>query len=191
MKKSKKWLYDDEPGADEAKRTHSMIGVRKRANNERPMTEDQCEYFKNSVARSVAYVGLRGEPFHVFTPSDNGFGYYFSDSEEVARSYSKNGTIAEVFLNITNPLVIEADGGLWSELPEPKDYRWEVPLTTWKSAEWAKEKGYDGVIIKNVQDCGVFGTVENRVATTYAVFNSDQIKLTSNEHPTSSPDIRK
>lgn len=56
-------------------------------------------------------------------------------------------------------------------------------------AKWAKQNGYDGVIVNNVVDDLSFS--ENGIAATdVIVFKPEQYKLTSNQAPTSDPDIR-
>lgn len=158
--------------------------------NDEPQEGSASEYFKDSKITSPVYCAVKCESYE-FKPTGNGVGFFFSNSEEVARSYSPVGKTHEVYLNIKNPLVINAKGSVWSNLPEPEGYDWQVEFTTWTAAEWAQKNGYDGVIIKNVKDIGTLSPVSNSLATTYAVFASNQIKLTNNTNPTSDPDIRK
>ena len=154
-------------------------------------TEGQVRYFQNSKIQEAVYTAVRGGEFYEFVPTTSGTGFYFSSRKEIAESYSPEHEVYEVYLNLENPLVIDAEGGFWSDLPEPEGYEWQVEFTTWMASEWAKEKGYDGAIIRNVRDSGTYSRIENTVATTYIAFESSQIKLTSNENPTDSKDIRK
>ncbi len=55
-----------------------------------------------------------------------------------------------------------------------------------KFVESLKKQGYDGIVIHTDYDSNVFG--ENN--TQYVVFDSNQIKLTSNKNPTANEDIR-
>ena len=58
-------------------------------------------------------------------------------------------------------------------------------------AAWAKEKGYDGVIFKNMKDTGGYAFVKGRGGSTVVTaFSSEQVKSVDNLKPTSDPDIR-
>lgn len=57
--------------------------------------------------------------------------------------------------------------------------------TRWYARK-AQMEGYDGVIFKNLDDS--IGT--GKESTVVVAFNSNQVKLTSNENPTDDPDIR-
>ena len=62
-------------------------------------------------------------------------------------------------------------------------------LTTRDLGAYAKEKGYDGVIIENITDSGG-QTKGNPKGTIVIAFEANQIKTVSNENPTKSKDIR-
>lgn len=62
-------------------------------------------------------------------------------------------------------------------------------LTTRDLGAYAKENGYDGVIIKNITDSGG-QTKGNPKGTIVIAFEANQIKTVSNETPTKSKDIR-
>ena len=92
----------------------------------------------------------------------------------------------KVYLNLENPLVIDADGNNWDEIPVP----WSDDLMTTRSiAEYAGENGYDGVMIKNVIDTGLYGS-RFETSDIAIAFNSNQIKSVENKEPTKDPDIR-
>ena len=60
-------------------------------------------------------------------------------------------------------------------------------------ARLAKDNGYDGVIIRNIADIGGESNLKKDASPysdIYIAFNSNQIKLTSNENPTENEDIR-
>lgn len=59
-------------------------------------------------------------------------------------------------------------------------------------AKYAKEHGYDGVIVNNVYDNGKFhmDTGIISVGSVYIAFDSNQVKNTDNENPTTDDDIR-
>ena len=106
------------------------------------LTESQQKYFENSKVRDddgrlkVMYHGSTSAGFTVFDPqySDDGISLFFTDSPDVAESYSdsndeyhpdkfssddrKPGNY-KVYLNIENPYVVDANGKAWDELRDP------------------------------------------------------------------------
>ena len=58
------------------------------------LTEDQAEFFKNSVVKDAegrlirVYHGTKNGGFTVFNKADDGISYFFTDNKEVAESYS-------------------------------------------------------------------------------------------------------
>ena len=92
----------------------------------------------------------------------------------------------QVYLNLENPLVIDADKNNWDEIPVP----WSDDLMTTRSiAEYANENGYDGVMINNVIDTGLYGQRFDTSNIAIA-FDSNQIKNVDNANPTNDSDIR-
>lgn len=93
----------------------------------------------------------------------------------------------DVYLNLTNPLIVDANGSKWDEIK----YNGEIH-TTDEMADIAKDEGYDGLIISNLIDEGLYeGMEETEVPSTIAVaFESNQIKSANNTNPTDSEDIR-
>lgn len=177
------------------------------------LTEAQQRFFANSQVRDengnllVVYHGTRKADFSVFKRNQ----IYFTDSKEMADSYSPNGEGFEGYLNITKPLVIDAQGERWSRIPidaETKAFLEKVGASVFKEGgKWrttpadiayAVEDGieegefdYDGIIIKNVDDTGSYRNAEdNVVATDYIAFNSNQFKRKDNTNPTEDMDIR-
>jgi murein DD-endopeptidase MepM/ murein hydrolase activator NlpD len=69
-------------------------------------------------------------------------------------------------------------------------------IDTREAAFIAEKRGYDGVIIKNLHDLGGFLSLdevlsdEEALSDIYIAFNSEQVKLISNQNPTEDPDIR-
>jgi hypothetical protein len=85
-------------------------------NNYRTLTQEQQNYFKDTVVRDdfgdllTMYHGSKSKKFHEFTPQEKiangrvlGDGYYFTTTETGAR-YFGSETIFEVYLNVKNPL---------------------------------------------------------------------------------------
>lgn len=89
-------------------------------------------------------------------------------------SYETGGEVKEMYLNLTNPLIVDANGGNYYKL-YPKYF-----------AD-AKQNGNDGIIVKNVED-----KANTKVGTSdvYIAFKPEQIKNIDNRKPTSDPDIR-
>jgi len=188
----------------------------------RVLTEAQQEYFKDSKIRDedgnllVVYHGTPDGNFTVFdrnqsyyTDKDTGANWFSSNRQMVERNYytdnrqSANGKqIYEVYLNVTNPLVIEGVGKPWNSIDLPNELqnkginkyydflkKEKVDATTASTdqiAKYAKQNGYDGVIFKGIRD----GSSDEVPSDVYAVFNSNQIKNVTNENPTDNPDIR-
>ena len=100
----------------------------------------------------------------------------------------------EVYLNITNPLIVDAEGNSWDELSltEFTGEENETFDNTRDFSKYAKENGYDGVIFKNLHDSGLYAAGKEKfVTSTVAIaFNSSQIKSVANKKPTVDPDIR-
>jgi DNA-binding ferritin-like protein (Dps family) len=181
--------------------------------NGRELSKEQAEYFKDSKAKDengslkVVYHGTRNADFTVFKRNVN----YFTDSKEMADSYSPNGDMYEGYVNITKPYEIDAAGEKWSRIPIDdatrkflQEYgasvfkeggKWRTtPADLASAIEEAVDNGdmdYDGIIIRNVDDTGsYYKGNDTHVATDYIVFNSNQFKNTDNKNPTSDPDIR-
>ena len=98
--------------------------------------------------------------------------YFFSDDYSVANTYADDSRaidyqnaephVITVYLNIKNPMVIDAKGAKWRD--------------TEKHIAEAKDKGHDGVIIKNSRDEYNNTDQGGKASTVYAVFKPSQIK---------------
>lgn len=181
--------------------------------NGRKLSAKQSEYFKDSKALDsngnlqIVYHGTQNADFTVFKRNVN----FFTDSKEMADSYSPNGAMYEGYVNITKPYEIDAAGEKWSKIPvddETKDFlqeygssvfmeggKWRTTTNDLASAiEEAVDNGdmdYDGIIIRNIDDTGsYYKGKDSQLATDYIVFNSNQFKNADNQNPTSDPDIR-
>lgn len=177
------------------------------------LTKEQQEYFKDSKVRDengvlkVVYHGTRKADFTVFKRNIN----FFTDSEEMADSYSPNSEMYKGYLNITKPYEIDARGEKWSKVPideATKEFLQEYGASVFKeSGKWRTtpadiaaaieeavdngELDYDGIIIKNIDDTGSYYKGKGKhLGTDYITFNSNQFKNADNTNPTSKPDIR-
>ena len=110
----------------------------------------------------------------------------------------------KVYLNLENPLEVDAGGEEWSEVKipnqhiakfnetvfqNPDPYGFLDTATTRSFAEYAKAEGYDGVIFKNILDVGGYGGKYNPHTVAIA-FYSNQVKSVANGQPTPAADIR-
>ena len=177
------------------------------------LSAGQREYFADSKVLDengnllLVYHGTRKADFTEFRRNVN----YFTDSAEMADSYSPNGERYAGYLNITNPYIIDAGGEKWSRIPiddETKQFLDERGSSTfeedgaWRTTpadiaaaiEEAVDDGemdYDGIIIRNVDDTGSYSkTGKSVVANDYITFRSNQFKNADNASPTTDRDIR-
>ena len=182
------------------------------------LSEEQQEYFKNSKVRDekgrliAVYHGTPSAGFTVFNKNQN----YYSDSKELAGTYTNNDGMYEGYLNITNPLIIDAHNEKFSGIPinyievDNLDELMEISgLSPFEEdgmmrtstadivsmAEDAVDEGiadYDGVIFKNVYDEGGYGNAEVGTikSNVYVTFESNQFKNIDNTSPTTDKDIR-
>lgn len=139
---------------------------------------------------------------------ENGKFILYDEGENVAESDTADGIYDEfrdwtglgygssnykVYLNLTNPLIVDAKGNQWDELSltEFTGIESDTFDNTRDFSEYAKENGYDGVIFKNLYDNGIYASARERVASTVAIaFDSNQIKSVANTNPTTDADIR-
>ena len=124
-------------------------------------------------------------------------GIYLTDDVYVARAFAsdgrKVGDVLEVYANAQNPLIIDAEGSNYMDIPMPADAPewledsgdWEGRLNADQLPVDAFANGHDAVIIKNVRE-GVGGGP----ATDVILRDSNQMKRTDNKNPSADPDIR-
>lgn len=119
--------------------------------------------------------------------------YFFSDNRNVADSYTDNDLIYNVYVRMENPLIIDAKHSYWQDIPVPSTIDKKELLenfyqvyekygfSTNKTSPdilgfYAIKKGYDGLIIKDVNDSSGTGTY----GTDYITFKNTQQKSTDN-----------
>lgn len=81
--------------------------------------------------------------------------------------YSHRGFLYKNYLNIRKPLIVDAKDEPYHNIRYKGKY-----YNTESLAMYAKERGYDGVIVRNVYETDY----ENKKGTDYIVFNPNQIK---------------
>ena len=177
--------------------------------NGKTLSDSQIAYFRDSKVRDSSgrllpvYHGTK-DNFTVFkhghmNRKDSGYlgdGFYFTDDIDSANSYSKwkrgndyNSHTMEVYLNITNPLVLEHNHWATADLQDflgldllTDDQKFDFKVNqeiSDKLTEEVQKRGYDGIIYHN----------DFYNETVYVVYDSNQIKSVTNETPTSSDDI--
>lgn len=184
-----------ERGGDRAER----FSLKPTDSQGRELTPEQMEFFKDSkVVDSqgrllVLYHGT-GADFTVFDagriaqnyPEAGGdLGFYFTPYREDAQGYAGNaasqaggGRVMQVYLNLTNPLVVEDDG--WGSAAGQADVRHG------DLARWARDGGHDGIIVRSTDiEMG-----DGESDAIYIAFSPEQIKNVTNKAPTQDPDIR-
>lgn len=110
----------------------------------------------------------------------------------------------KVYLNLTNPLEVDANGREWDEIQIPEEHLakfnesvfgkkdsngFSTTATTRNFSEYANAQGYDGVIFKNILDVGGYGGKYDPHTVAIA-FDGSQVKSVANENPTTNKDIR-
>lgn len=166
----------------------------------RTLSEEQQNYFEDSKARDdqgrllVMYHGTDSyEDFTVFKAGKDGYlgkGIYFTEKESIAKRYAEQngykGRIYKVYLNVKNPLIVTSENPALEILGEKVAKRRAEKnsfSTKWLTSADIKKlqaKGYDGIIWK-------YGKSPVEIS----VWDSNQIKLTTNENPTPDKDIRR
>ena len=162
------------------------------------LSEGQQEYFKDSKVRDangnllVMYHGTDSyNEFTVFKKGKSGYlgsGIYLTSDKSYAERYAKkngyDGRVYKTYVNITNPLVVTTDQPAVEILGEKVAQKRGLKnsfSTTWITPSDIKKlqnKGYDGIVWEYA------GSVE------VSVWDSNQVKNTTNLDPTTDPDIR-
>ena len=105
------------------------------------------------AAREAPYAMYRGAPnADGLFPTDRPL--FMSSSPEVAGTYAGMvpdgpgvGSVAPAQANFVNPMVVDAQGRAWNDIPFNGNWIDSNALTY-----WARDAGHDGLVIKNVTD---------------------------------------
>lgn len=98
---------------------------------------------------------------------------FLADNPAGYDDYKEGGNVMPVYLRIEKPLVVDAKGSNWRDIYFRADGEAPEEFTTNEIASYAKERGYDGCIIKNVKDVN---KGPHHQGTTFFVFSPNQIK---------------
>ena len=191
----------------------------------RTLTKEQQEHFKNSKVRDengnlkVMYHGTSNGGHTVFDIYGSNFGLfgqgaYFTDNKSVAESYTNKGRgnnkqVYEVYLNITNPMDMDAQANIeeWQNaFPDAdfstsktnedcframEEYFYDYEYTKNEAYEEAWDAitnmGYDG--LTHIGG-GRFNKADDTRHRVYIAYEPEQIKNIDNTKPTSDADIR-
>lgn len=177
--------------------------------NGTPLSPAQSRFFKDSKVRDakgnllVVYHGSKATPTefkkeYISKWNMYGDGYYFTDNHERAKGYAQKSLLT-TYLNITNPFY-----GQNSKHIELLSAR--LNLNYDDIRKYAEEEGLDGGdlfvlayyadeqdinLAQEIQSLGFDGIIDKGFnGYEYVVYNSNQIKETTNINPTISEDIR-
>lgn len=96
--------------------------------------------------------------------------------------------IYRVYLRLSNPLVFDADGRGFDEIyPEAIGLEGQDDLTVDEIAVMARQQGYDGLIVSNLYDTGLYSDY-TEPSTVYVAFDPRQIKSATVQRGTYDPD---
>lgn len=140
--------------------------------------------WENAPETASKVVGSNGEPLVVYHGSQESFyefnrwtdgfinsGHFFSPDKMNASGYGRN--VYDVYLNLRNPLKIDAQGANFSSI----EYSGKKMAAS-DLGNLAEMEGYDGVVISDVLDSADMG-IENVCTVDYISFAPDQIKSAS------------
>lgn len=158
------------------------------------LSEEQVKFFKDSKIRNsanqliVCYHGTTDEEdYSTISPKRSSYGTpssFFGNNLEFAVSfaqrYGDRGNVYNCYLNIINPLVIDAEGADFYSVPLKGD---KVHIS--EVARYAVKNNFDGVVVHNIKEYG------NKIITDFITFEENQIKLVSNKAPTQHPNMNK
>lgn len=104
-----------------------------------------------------------------------GTGITLSSSPDVAATYATGrGNVAPAYVDLKNPMVIDAKGKNWNELGEGGN------TTTDQLARYAQASGHDGIIFRNLVDQGPAGKYvsgkSSEPSDVYTVFNQADVR---------------
>ena len=186
---------------------------------ENKLTKAQQEFFKDSKVRDetgnllVVYHGTNNFGFTEFKRNVN----FYTSREDVASTYTGNNGIYRGYLNIKNPIVIDAQKEKWSMIDidnikivginNVREFLHEQGASVWQEKGKTRtstadlvqaiseaiddgQLNADGIIIQNIYDEGIYSNGKAKLGTDYITFKSNQFKNIDNQKPTSNPDIR-
>lgn len=114
-------------------------------------------------------------------PHEDDGAFWFASSKSTANSYADDrrafdyqnaeAGVEAFYVSLQNPLIVEANGKMWRDAQQRGK--------TSDVIDEAREKGHDGVIIKNVRD-DYNNDYKNNPTDTFVAFKPEQIKSVNN-----------
>jgi hypothetical protein len=96
--------------------------------------------------------------------------FFHQHAVQNVQTYKTGGNLVPVYLKMLKPLIVNARGENWRDIPYGNDY-----VQTNDLMDEAKTKGYDGLIVRNVRDYHhQYGA--GKPGNVFAVFSPNQIK---------------
>ncbi len=153
--------------------------------------------WENDPANASKVVDENGEPMVVYHGTNRGdfkefstsnqWGYgaaYFASLRAVADAFASpsmghlDSRVYEVFVNLRNPLVIEADNARYFAIPRPEIMgHGDSTVDTQQVAAFARDNGYDGVIVRDVNESEI-------ITDDVLAFDAKQIKSATDNRGT-------
>jgi diguanylate cyclase (GGDEF)-like protein len=174
----KKWFGDWESNSETASKVVDDLGMPLVVYHGTPDARDvkQNGVFKTAKEQYFDTLSPEGQ-----TNTLKERAYFFTNHNNTARTYANDKmafdyqnaepSVFGVYLSLKNPMVIDAGGVEWGKRGGPKAQREQI--------EFAKENGYDGIIIRNTKDTYT-DTKRAPLSDVYIAFNPKQIKSATN-----------
>ena len=173
------YVKDESGVSDGAQRPNSVteeqFSIPEKSSDGQKLTDEQSRFFRNSKVRDekgrllAVYHGTKRAGFTTFTKTDD-IGYFFARSMSTSRTYANKSKAIyapdrynakapssdanyKVFLNITNPYVVDGKGAQWNDVTNAGDkVLMDFKIKDWDSNTytgkgWAKLK-YKGKVYR-------------------------------------------
>lgn len=159
----------------------------------------ESKYFKKWFGNSKV-VDKNGKPLVVYHGTENNFrifkntgksrqiganvGFFFTDSQNMAKQYANDTRVMDVYLSLKNPLIVEPNSvieifGEKIEITDAFDFFTQLDIR--QSEQETKEEllklGYDGIILR---DTNVDTPFMKDIHDVYVAFDNTQIKAVNN-----------
>ena len=159
----------------------------------------ESKYFKKWFGDSKV-VDKNGKPLVVYHGTENNFrifkntgksrqiganvGFFFTDSQNMAKQYANDARVMDVYLSLKNPLIVEPNSvieifGEKIEITDAFDFFTQLDIR--QSEQETKEEllklGYDGIILR---DTNVDTPFMKDIHDVYVAFDNTQIKAVNN-----------
>ena len=155
----------------------NSLGKRIESRNNQSILKNFWNWFADSKIKDA-----QGRPLVLYHGTDYSFtqfemtgevdfpsAAFFTSKKTLAKTYGSN--VMPVYLKMSNPFVINAEGKMFNDFYEQMA----------EGMHYAKDNGFDGIIIRNLRDDWGQNNKRGILADTYTVFDSGQIKSVEND----------